>query len=533
MRAFRASLFVVLVASLFAPLARAAGYAELGTLERGAVDAALAARGLTIDPAPAGKIIGTIHVVNLEVFQPGDGGFLEWFNHFHRTTREDHVRRESLLASGTPYDPAWADETVRNLRNQSVYDSNDTGLSSVVAIVPIQAAVPGTVDLLMVTRDLWSLRFNSDWSFEPITGYLYTLNASLSENNLFGWRKQVALVFLMDPGEMRLGPNYIDPNVLGTRLRLSAAFYEIWARQLGQIAAGPREGSAALVRLEYPLYALSRRWGAFVEGSYTDNVTRTGSGKSLTRYDPNSIDLPCVVPGGLHAPRVAHPTGHPGKCLRPAAADVLARLSIRSRATCKLRTEVFRGLRAIFLALPAVRCIHAPLPHVSQPRHLRFGRGQTARAIDHVAGRAGHHVARLRTGFLSLAGRSPCQRCALRRLSEYRGFLGRTKIRVRISRRADLRTGFSRFARPGPRSSGCSFRHRWLHGQQRPPRRHLRGRDRRNARLPGERVLRSRLLPCPPGTALHGPAHGIPAGWRPRLRGRWARGDEPEGAGFL
>src|ERR1017187_10455723 len=76
MRAFRASLFVVLVASLFPPLARAAGYAELGTLERGAVDAALAARGLTIDPAPAGKIIGTIHVVNLEVFQPGDGGFL-------------------------------------------------------------------------------------------------------------------------------------------------------------------------------------------------------------------------------------------------------------------------------------------------------------------------------------------------------------------------------------------------------------------------------------------------------------------------
>src|ERR1017187_3808748 len=173
MRAFRGSLLVALLLLLVPGLARAAGYDELGTLERGAVGAALAARGLTIDPAPAGKIIGTIHVVNLEVFQPGDGGFLEWFNHFHRTTREDHVRRESLLASGTPYDPALADETVRNLRYQSVYDSNDTGLSSVVAVVPIQAAVPGTVALLMVTRDLWSLRFNSDWSFEPITGYLY------------------------------------------------------------------------------------------------------------------------------------------------------------------------------------------------------------------------------------------------------------------------------------------------------------------------------------------------------------------------
>jgi len=306
MRAFRASLFVVLLALLLAPgLARAAGYEELGTLERGAVDTALALRRLVLDPAPEGKTVGFIQVVNLEVFQPSDGRLLEWFNHFHRTTREDHIRRETLMLSGTPYDSALVDETMRNLRNQSTYNLNDTGVSGVVAIVPIQAAEPGTVDLLMVTRDLWSLRFNSDWSFEPVTGYLYMLNASLSENNLFGWRKQAALVFLMDPGEMRFGPNYIDPNVLGTHLRLSAAFYEIWARRIGQIAAGPREGSAALLRLEYPFYALSRRWGGSVEGSYTNNVVRSVSGTSLSRYDPNSIDHPCVDPGGLSDPTSA------------------------------------------------------------------------------------------------------------------------------------------------------------------------------------------------------------------------------------
>lgn len=305
MRVLRASLFVAVVVFLLAPgFARATGYGELGTLERGAVDAALAARGLTLDPAPEGKMVGFIHVVNLDVFQPSDGRLLQWFNHFHRTTPEHHVRRESLLLPGMAYDPALVDETVRNLRNQSTYDLNDTGVSGIVAIVPIQAAVPGTVDLLMVTRDLWSLRFNSDWSFEPITGYLYTLNASLSENNLFGWRKQVALVFLMDPGEISLGPNYIDPNVLGTRLRLSAAFYEIWARRIGQLAAGPREGSAGQLRLEYPLYALSRRWGAFVEGKYTDNVVRAVSGTSLMHYDPTPSpgDPHCVAPGGTYDP---------------------------------------------------------------------------------------------------------------------------------------------------------------------------------------------------------------------------------------
>ena len=42
MRAIRASLLVVLLAPFFVPgLARAAGYGELGTLERGAVDTAL------------------------------------------------------------------------------------------------------------------------------------------------------------------------------------------------------------------------------------------------------------------------------------------------------------------------------------------------------------------------------------------------------------------------------------------------------------------------------------------------------------
>jgi len=161
MRAPCASLLVVLLVVLLLPgLARAAGYGELGTLERSALDAALAARGLVVDPAPDGKTVGAIQVVNLEVFQPSDGRLLEWFNHFHRTTREHHIRRESLIAPGTPYDQALVDETVRNLRNQSTYDQDDTGLSGVVAIVPVQTAVPGAVDLLMVTRDLWSLRFN-------------------------------------------------------------------------------------------------------------------------------------------------------------------------------------------------------------------------------------------------------------------------------------------------------------------------------------------------------------------------------------
>jgi hypothetical protein len=303
MHVLRALLLVVLLVP-----ARAAGNSDLGTLERGTVDAALAARGLAIDPAPEGKIVGFIHVINLDVFQPSDGRLLEWFNHFHRTTREHHVRRESLLLPGMPYDPALVEETMRNLRNRTTYGENDPPLSSIVAIVPIQAAAPGTVDILIATRDVWSLRFNSNYNFQVLSRNLPTLTASLSENNLFGWRKQAALGFVMDQGEMRLGPNYLDPNLLGTRLRLTATFYEIWARRIGDLATGPREGSASWLRMEYPLYALSQAWGGFVDGSYTSRVARAITSSQVTDGQPKQTHfLPatdgsatgtCVLPTG-------------------------------------------------------------------------------------------------------------------------------------------------------------------------------------------------------------------------------------------
>ena len=277
----------VLLAFLAPGLARAAG-PDLGLLERVSVDTALAARGLAIDQAPAGKIVRNIHVLNLDVFQPSDGGLLQWFNHFHRTSREGHVRRESLLQPGMPFDPLLVDETLRNLRSRLSYQANDPPVTGIVAMVPVQTTSAGTVDLLIVTRDVWSLRFNTDYNYE--LGYLINLSTSLSENNLFGWRKQVALAYGLTPTYMTVGPNYFDPNLLGTRLRLTAAFYEIWDRKLGELAAGPYTGSSSRLRIEYPLYALANRWGAFVDGSNLSYQYRRigGDGKTLQWWNPTT-----------------------------------------------------------------------------------------------------------------------------------------------------------------------------------------------------------------------------------------------------
>jgi outer membrane protein assembly factor BamA len=196
---------------------------SLGRLERESVEEALALLGLTIDVSPEGKVIGHVYVVNQEVFSRHDWR-LQFFNVFHRTTRPDIIQRELLLAPGQRWDATLADESVRNLQAPPpLFFANGTRfaapqLSSVVAIVPVVSPVSSTVDVLAVTRDLWSLRFNTDFQFQKNT--LSLLQTSLSENNLFGWRKYLAAGFELDQGRYGVGPTFFDPNVAGTRLTL-------------------------------------------------------------------------------------------------------------------------------------------------------------------------------------------------------------------------------------------------------------------------------------------------------------------------
>jgi hypothetical protein len=259
-------------------LAAAAGPAasepmpSLGRLERESVEEALALLGLTIDGNPEGKVIGHVYVVNQDVFSRHDWR-LQLLNIFHRTTRPDIIERELLLAPGQHWDAMLADESVRNLQAPPpLFFANGTrfaapGLSSVVAIMPVASPVPGSVDVLAVTRDLWSLRFNTDFQFQKNT--LSVLQTSLSENNLFGWRKYVAAGFELDQGRYGVGPTYFDPNVAGTRLTLLATGNAWYARDTDRY-----EGDNELFSLQYPLYSLASRWGAELNVSHQDVVVR-------------------------------------------------------------------------------------------------------------------------------------------------------------------------------------------------------------------------------------------------------------------
>jgi hypothetical protein len=272
---------------------------RLGSLEQQSLGEALAGRGLRIDPAPAGKVIREVYVTNQEVFSQHDWYF-QLLNVFHRTTREGILAREILLAPGQRYDQALVEESIRNLQEPPTL-TLATGrtfippeVSSVVVIVPVVSPVPGTVDLLVVTRDLWSLRFNTDFEFQQNT--LSFLATSLSENNLFGWRKYVALNYQLDLGAAAVGPTYFDPNVLGTRLVFYASANAWYTRGTTHY-----EGNNESFTLRYPLFSLASRWGGGVGLIHQDQVARNFLGTSPRPYvileaPPSTDPVPGIEP---------------------------------------------------------------------------------------------------------------------------------------------------------------------------------------------------------------------------------------------
>jgi hypothetical protein len=243
--------------------------ALLSRLERRAVDRAMTRRGLAFDRAPQGKRIRKVIVVPFNVFGPGDG-FLRWFNIFHVTTRDRAVRRELQFEAGDVYDQHEIDESARRLR-----DPISTGLA---AIAPIATENAGEVDVLVVTRDVWSIRLNSNYEVQGQD--LTKLSLSFSENNFFGMRKLLAASFRMDQGEISVGPTYIDKNVAGRHLDLRGIGGPVFNRDTREY-----EGSESAVTLARPLWSLDTRWGAAIEWSHRFAINRVFRGNELDVYD--------------------------------------------------------------------------------------------------------------------------------------------------------------------------------------------------------------------------------------------------------
>lgn len=253
------------------PLARAAGT----TYQDSLVEEAQSGQSFTREPAPEGKTIERIVIVPFDVIQQRDPwpGVLNWF---HSTTEQDVVARELLFKEGDAWDPELIAESARNIRSYLFV--------SVAQIVPCQGSAPDKVVALVVTKDIWSLRLNSDFSF--VGSKLENLTLQLTEANLLGRMKSVAGNFSMNLAAYSLGQQYTDTRVLGSRLALSERTDVIMNR-----ATGENEGGIAALSLSSPLYSLDTQWGWQLSADYRKDISRLFINGGLAAYAANDDEI--------------------------------------------------------------------------------------------------------------------------------------------------------------------------------------------------------------------------------------------------
>jgi hypothetical protein len=241
---------------------------ELATIEQ-----ELTAVGGAIERAPEGKIIERVILRPLDVLEERDplpGFAIDVLNAFHATSRPYTIKRELLSNVGQPYHQVTVDETARNLRSIRQF--------SVVLCVPLVGSRPDRVRLLVITKDIWSLRLNSD--FRIAGGGLESLVLAPSEENLFGTHHSVSLRFSLDPASYSLGTTYRVPRIADSRLE-AAVSNSITINR----ASGELEGGSFAFAYGQPLWSTRTDWSWITSVSWQGQISRRFVGGEVATFD--------------------------------------------------------------------------------------------------------------------------------------------------------------------------------------------------------------------------------------------------------
>jgi hypothetical protein len=288
-KALAASLALLAIAPLDAradkPMPPAEKRDSYSPYERETIEKALKKVHGAVEPSPEGKILEGIDVVSLDVFEDRDPlpSFLTPIaNWFHVTSRDYVIEREINLRPGEPYQQAIVDESARNLRGLDQI--------SLVLCVPLKGGAPDRVRLLVVTKDVWSLRLNSNFRFGD--GRLQSLTLQPSEVNLLGTHQQILGNFIMDPATIALGGSYIFPRIAGSRIRATLGASAIVNRTTGKL-----EGSYGSLSYGQPLYSTRATWAWGLSMGWDYEIVRRFIGGLQTDFDPTQGK--CVVPDAV------------------------------------------------------------------------------------------------------------------------------------------------------------------------------------------------------------------------------------------
>lgn len=217
----------------------------LSSYEQESIQVALARiGGGARETDPEGKTVEDVVIVTLEVFEERDQvpTFINWL---HTVTRDYIIEREVLLQPGQPYRQALAEESERNLRGFIQL--------SVVLVVPLRGSTPDSVKLLVVTKDVWSLRLS--WEPRFFNGKLTYLTLAPSEWNIAGTAQTISARLTLTARNYWLGGTYSIPRVGGSRIQ-----GYINGNAIMNCRDHRLEGATGYMQYGQPLYSLRTRW---------------------------------------------------------------------------------------------------------------------------------------------------------------------------------------------------------------------------------------------------------------------------------
>lgn len=242
---------------VFCASTRATLYSELSSLEIDLVEEGLAVYELIpVEEEPENKVVQKIHIFTISPFTE-DSGFLTIFNNLHSNTHDDIVRREIFQPEGAVYDKAAVRDSELALRAQVL-------VRSTAVIVPVKAKYsdnPNDIDLLVVTRDLLSLRpsFGFKGSIDLVTNVLI----ALGENNFLGYNKSISGIYEMQQGQHIWSVNYFDPRLFGSPLQLTVKPSVVLLRDTLKY-----DGLMGDFKIEKPLLSETDKWGYGMDFTY-------------------------------------------------------------------------------------------------------------------------------------------------------------------------------------------------------------------------------------------------------------------------
>ncbi len=231
---------------------------ELSGFEHDILEQVLVEKRLALDDAPEGKLIESVEVVVIDPFDERDP-MPSFVNYLHVRSRDYIVKRELSVHANMRFDQNRVDDSVRNLRSTNKF--------SLVLILAARGSRDDRVRLVVIVKDIWSLRLN--WSIEVVNSRLNLLLLNPSEVNLLGTHTTLGATYLLEPDRHTLGATFFQPQVGDSNIGLYLTGGAFLDR-----ASLEGEGSYGYFQYYRPLQSRYDEWAWYTGMAWLDEVTR-------------------------------------------------------------------------------------------------------------------------------------------------------------------------------------------------------------------------------------------------------------------